>query len=220
MKVYSIFNSIDGEVNAFHQGAFTTFIRFSGCNLQCSYCDTKYAQDYGSGKEMSVYEIIEEVKKIGCEKVTLTGGEPLLQPSTPELIEVLLTSGYSVSVETNGTIAPPYFDEGRKINWVMDWKLPNSGMSEYMKRVNFLGLWGTDFVKFVIRNRKDYEAAVTERFRLLSVGCFAKFAFSPVHNVLDPAELIEWMKEDKLFDVIVNLQIHKYIWGECPGREV
>ena len=216
MRVYSIFNSIDGEVNQWGQGRFSTFIRFSGCNLRCNYCDTKYAQDMDCGKEMSVEEILEEVKKIGCRKITITGGEPLLQAEMKDFLYLLFNQGYKVSIESNGSFRPilnlPYC-------WVMDWKLASSGMSEYMNLENFRDLSSEDFVKFVIQDRLDYDDALVVIKRLRILECYATFAFSPAQDKIDPADLIEWMKEDKLFDVIVNLQLHKYMWGKNPGKE-
>lgn len=214
MKVYSIFNSIDGEVNLWGQGHFSTFIRLAGCNFEkrpCKYCDTKYAQSKDSGKEMSIEQIVEEVEKIGCKKVTITGGEPLLQgEEVRKLTRKLWFAKHHTSIETNGSF--PLLRGVFVGSWVIDWKLTGSGMGEYMKVEHFTPLSANDFVKFVILDKPDYEEAKLVCSILRKKGCGATFAFSPVRNILNPSELIDWMKRDRLFEVIINLQLHKYIW--------
>ena len=211
MRIFSIFNSIEGEVcGVGRQGQFSTFIRLAGCNLRCNYCDTSYAQSKDSGKEMSIEQIVKEVVKIGCKKITITGGEPLLQGEELKvLIKELWFSKYYMSIETNGSFPPSI---KFLASWVMDYKLSSSGMNKYMKEENFFSLGSNDFVKFVIQNELDYTEAKRVRLLLRKGGCDAPFAFSPIHGMFDPAELIDWMKRDRLFDVIINLQLHKYIW--------
>lgn len=213
MKIYSIFKSIDGEVNHFHQGRISTFIRFSGCNLRpfCTYCDTKYALKKDSGKKMNVDQIIKEVKKLGCKKVTITGGEPLMQfDGFLELTIALWHNGCFVSVETNGS----YILNGINIgSWIVDYKLKSSGVCEtkMIPYSEFCKLNYHDFIKFVISDRDDYCQAITVMKTLRKVGCIANFAFSPAHSSLNPLTLMKWLDEDKINDVIINLQFHKYL---------
>lgn len=208
MRVYSIFRSISGEVDRFHQGVFTTFIRTAGCNLRCKYCDTPYAQDLNAGKEMGVEEIVERVSQLKCPKVTITGGEPLLQPDFFSLTKALALKGVLISVETNGSCltSPLAVD-----SWVVDYKLTNSGMKSEMDEKAFLSLRASDFVKFVVGSWEDCIEAVYVRKELESRGCGAKFAFSPLHGELHPKWLIRYLDCLDQFDAIVNLQIHKYI---------
>jgi len=205
MRIYSIFTSIDGEVNGWGQGGFSTFIRFAGCNLRCKYCDTIYAQGGFSGKEMSVTEILVRIESRGCKKLTITGGEPLFQlPGLEELVHYL--SRYDITLETNGSFFVPNWLSGRNI--VMDYKLESSGQTVKMNLDNFKGLKKTDFVKFVVKDRVDYDQAkkVMEK-----VGGYSpvKFAFSPCYETMEGKKLVDWLIEDKLFDCIVNVQIHK-----------
>jgi len=206
--VYSIFRSISGEVDRFHQGVFTTFIRTAGCNLRCKYCDTLYAQDHNAGKEISVEEIVVRVLHLKCPKVTITGGEPLLQPDFFLLTKALAGRQILISVETNGSCltSPLAVD-----SWVVDYKLTNSGMRSRMNEKAFLPLRSPDFVKFVVGSLEDCIEAVEIRMKLESRGCGAKFAFSPLHGELDPKDLIQHLERLEQFDAIVNLQLHKYI---------
>lgn len=212
MKIYEIFLSIDGEVNYFHQGCFTTFIRFAGCNFlenPCKYCDTKYALKLSGGKEMSVDGVVDEVKKLKCKKITITGGEPLLQKKEFEqLTSKLWYEGFKISVETNGSFPPSAYGIG---SWIVDFKLPSSGNSSQMKDENFICLSSSDFVKFVIMNENDYSEAIDVMSRLRKKGCRAKFAFSPVFGTGVEKNLISWLSQDALFDTIVNVQIHKFL---------
>lgn len=211
MRIYEIFTSIDGEVNGYYQGRITTFVRFAGCNnLNCSYCDTTYAQDPNSGTEMSVGEVVERVKELGCRKVTITGGEPLLQRKEfNELTFELWHSKHFISVETNGTFSTVgCYGVG---SWVMDFKLPSSGCFDRMNHDNFKWLNSSDWVKFVISDRNDYDTAKIEMHYLKSIGCNAHFAFSPAFGVGPQKTLVDWLIEDKEFDVVINLQLHKLI---------
>ena len=216
MKIYEIFQSIDGEVNYFHQGCITTFIRVAGCNFwknPCLYCDTKYAADPNSGKEMEVKEIIDIVSKLGGHKITITGGEPLFQMKEfYELTKKLYHSGFNTSVETNGSLPLEGYGVG---SWVTDFKLPGSGNYDKMDHKLFVGLNSSDFVKFVITDKNDYRTAIREKNYLQSDGCHAKFAFSPVFGPCRTLEnrmpIVDWLIQDKVFDAIINVQIHKIL---------
>jgi len=206
MRIFSIFSSIEGEVSLFYQGGLTVFIRCAGCNLRCKYCDTKYALPMDSGEEMSVDEIVTKVGEFGISRVTITGGEPLLQKELFELTRALWGRGYKISVETNGSM--DLIGHGVS-GWVVDYKLPSSGeMSEMITEVFLRPI---DFVKFVILDRDDYEVALVVRRSLIEKGCTAKFAFSPVYGLMDPAQLVSWLVEDRVDGAILNVQLHKLI---------
>ena len=209
MRVFSIFLSVDGETNLWGQGRFSTFIRLAGCNLACSYCDTQRARPLDAGNEMLVEDIMKDVHTLGCKKITITGGEPLLQSEElKDLIEALWFSGHHISVETNGSFAPTLRFVG---SWVMDYKLPSSGMQKHMVDEYFGFLGTNDYVKFVIQDEKDYREACLVRKRLGEVGCEATFAFGVVFGRLSPKVLIEWLKRDGILDVQINTQLHKLL---------
>ena len=160
LNVQAIFDSIDGEANGFDgAGQLTTFIRLKGCQLRCSYCDTKYAQNSKPENWMTVDEIIQQVH---FPKVTITGGEPLLQRTnlTP-LVDKLLEDAHGITIETNGT-EPPLAEidtSFKELRYVVDFKLPSSGMIEHMNSMVFSSLETTDVIKFVISDKEDYKYA-------------------------------------------------------------
>jgi len=203
MKINEIFLSIDGEVNSFGgQGIWSTFIRFQGCNLNCSYCDTLQAQNPAKGYEMSIDEIVRQADNIGCRKVTITGGEPFFQSEDLyHLEEELINRRYKISIETNGS----YHLWGCKSPVIMDYKLPSSGQEDKMDLSNFFVLRSIDYIKFVIGSKEDYDRAR----EILSRAAKAKLAFSPDLNILSANTLMDWMKKDKLFNVQLNVQLHK-----------
>ena len=209
MRVYSIFESMDGEVNCQHTGCLTTFIRLAGCNLYCKYCDSKKAQSAIAGTEMSVETILTNIYSEG--KVTITGGEPLLQRVEVNLLaQKLAGKGRFVTIETNGTL--PISPFARLVTYIVDCKLGNSGHAEAINLHAFDGLRrGLDYVKFVISDRSDFEEATHAKKDLTGDGCGATFAFSPAYKVLDPKELLEWMWQAGLTDCVLNLQLHKLI---------
>lgn len=221
MIIRSIFQSIDGEVSRFHQGRISTFIRLAGCNLRCEYCDTKYAQDSESGEERAVEDIIRTVIQYGSPKVTITGGEPLVQAETPLLISSLLRLGFMVSVETNGSLPIPESIqyEHENLCWIMDYKTLYSGMNHRMDLENFLFLRKGDFVKFVVSGVEDIDNACFVREQLRLLGSKVTFAFSPVFGKMEPASLVEEMKRRKLLDCIFSYQIHKLIWPNIDASK-
>ena len=216
LMVYSIFLSIDGEVNLYGQGGFATFVRLAGCNLKCMWCDTPYAGDYKDGNEMFLDEIIDRIESFGCKKITITGGEPLFQPNALKyLCQELWHKGYKMTVETNGSLVPNGLYGVS--SWVVDYKLPSSGMMKEMQPdETFLNLTTSDYIKFVIATKKDYDQAKTTLIRWDNKrGVHAKIVFSPFLEKLDVKQLISWMKEDELFGIILNLQLHKLVdFGE------
>ena len=205
MKVCEIFKSIQGEST--YAGLPCIFVRLTGCNLRCSYCDTTYAYDEGS--EMTTRKIIESVRDCGLNLVEITGGEPLLQPDVLPLISQLLDSGVKVLVETNGSVDIGDVDKRAAI--IMDVKTPGSGMSDRLLMANFDLLKRIDEVKFVITDRSDYEwARELVRQHRLSDKC--TILFSPAYRQLESADLSGWIIDDNL-PVRLNLQLHKYIYS-------
>ena len=216
LRIKAMFNSIDGEVNCFEgAGQFSTFIRFAGCSLGCKYCDTVYAQDKDSGELLSVDEIWRRVERMGCNKITITGGEPLEQ--NEGLFELLYTRPFchDISIETNGAHHIEQYDGFKNVRFVMDYKLPSSGVYDKMINKNLELLEPEDYVKFVIQDFHDYKIA-----KGLLPWIEAKIAFAPVWGKLDPRKLVEWIQKDKLYNVHLNVQLHKYIWSECVNSEI
>ena len=205
LKVNEIFKSIQGEGS--FVGKLCSFVRLTGCNLRCSYCDTKYA--YKKGDDLSIEEITQRVKTLGQNLVEITGGEPLLQKETFELIDTLIKRKYIVLIETNGTISIKNINQHAII--ILDLKCPGSKMSANMLWENIEYLRKKDEVKFVIGNRKDYDWAKTIVAKYNLSQRVNSVHFSPVYDKLVPKELVEWICSDNL-DVRVQIQIHKYIW--------
>jgi 7-carboxy-7-deazaguanine synthase len=214
MIINSIFNSIDGECNNWGQGTFSTFIRFAGCNFSiegtpCSYCDTPDAQEKDAGQDMTYYEILKVVEKYGCKKITITGGEPLMQNDFRTLLSALVTRNYQISVETNGSFSIlNYFKWYKDLCWIVDYKLQ---FPEKMVTEAFIFLTEKDFVKFVIADIIDLWNAVEVKKELVKQGCRARFFFSPLKGGIDVKTLIKTIQEHKLFDWSLNFQIHKFL---------
>lgn len=208
MKVFDIFESINGEVTGAYQGSICTFIRLAGCNLHCSYCDTEYALEEGCGKEMSIAEIYDAVEKLGNENVTITGGEPLCQARELYKLVGILYENHTVAVETNGSFLPDT-DAPMVSSWVIDYKLPSSGMEKFMDIKNFACLNDKDFVKFVISNREDFDRAVEVMKEIKKLDGFPTFAFSPCWGEIHVKQLLLWLKESNIKNVVINVQIHK-----------
>ena len=218
-KVIEIFGSIDGEGR--RAGELTTFIRLSGCNLKCSWCDTNYSQDGKCGTMMSLNEIIEQVERIGYKNITVTGGEPLIHNEIDMLLEALSNRFYDVNVETNGTINPKKYiiDSNYKNVWfTIDYKSKSSGMQHAMNIDNFVYLRDCDVIKFVVGNREELEDAYAFMLeledKLLSEHTQVPLVyFSPVFGMIEPVQIVEFMKEKNLSSrVRVQLQLHKIIW--------
>lgn len=206
LTINEIFHSIQGEST--HSGRPCVFVRLTACDLRCSWCDTPYA--FTEGRKMSVDEVLARVQAYGCPVVEVTGGEPLLQQDVYALMDRLLAAGRTVLVETGGHLSIDRVP-GAVVK-IVDVKCPGSGESDRTHWGNLDLLAPHDEVKFVIRDREDYEYArgVVARHRL--VGRVAAVLFSPVHGVLEPKLLAGWILEDRL-DVRLQLQAHKYIWG-------
>lgn len=203
-----IFASIQGETS--FVGLPFSFVRLTGCNLRCRYCDTTYA--YDDGEEFSVADVVSRVSFFGIPRVTVTGGEPLLQPDAFSLVSTLLDGGRTVLVETNGTVPLAALD--RRAVKIMDVKCPGSGEADKTLRENFAALSPRDEVKFVLTSADDYRYAREVVERHGKGGAF-QVLFSPAFGLLPPEQLAGWMVGDRL-DARFQLQLHKLVWG--PGR--
>jgi 7-carboxy-7-deazaguanine synthase len=206
LTINEIFHSIQGEST--HTGLPCVFVRLTACDLRCSWCDTPYA--FHEGRKMSVDDVAAAVAAFECPVVEITGGEPLLQPDVYPLMHKLLDRGYTVLLETGGHRSIERVPPG--VIRIVDVKCPASGESGKNEWSNIDRLTPTDEVKFVIQDRGDYEFAkdVIGRYRL-DTRC-GTVLMSPVHGVLAPRELAEWILADRL-PVRLQLQAHKYIWS-------
>ncbi|MBQ1851599.1 MAG: putative 7-carboxy-7-deazaguanine synthase QueE [Paludibacteraceae bacterium] len=208
MKVVEKFISIDGEGPT--AGALSVFVRFAGCNLRCAWCDTSYAWDTTADvTDMSASEIADYIKSTGIGHVTITGGEPLLQPGLIGLLSRL--ADYQVHIETNGAIPVEQFRVGDNIHFVIDYKLPDSGMEERMHLPNLASVRKTDAYKFVIASNRDLDKAV-KIVRQYNLEEKTQVYFSTVFGKMEPAVVVERMKSEKFNGVKIQLQLHKFIW--------
>lgn len=205
------FVSINGEGT--RAGELAVFLRFSRCNLNCSFCDTRWAnEDSVSVQQMITEELLSYVKSTGVKNVTLTGGEPLLQLGIANLITELEKGGFTVEIETNGSV--PIGDLAmlpRRPSFTLDYKLPGSGMENFMCLENYLYLSSDDTVKFVVGDLADLNRAV-EIIRAFDLTSRCHVYFSPVFGKIDPDTIVSFMKENTINGVRLQLQLHKYIW--------
>ena len=202
--VNEIFHSIQGESS--HMGRPCVFIRLTYCNLRCSYCDTEYA--FEEGQKMSLVDILARLESFGCKLVEVTGGEPLFQEGALELMHVLCDAGYEVLLETGGSLDISAVDP--RVKRIVDFKCPGSAMEKKNLWANVDVLRSTDEVKFVIRDRPDFEWAL-EKIRHLHIDKRCTVLMSPVFGALEPIDLAQWILECGL-PVRFQLQMHKYIW--------
>ena len=216
-NVVEKFVSINGE--AAHAGELACFIRFAGCNLNCSYCDTAWAnkQDVLS-EALTCEEIYDYIVRSGVFNVTLTGGEPLLQPDIDKLLYKLSQNhNLRTEVDTNGSIdVSEYFGLGGNIEFTIDYKLPGSGMSDKMCLNNFKNVRPVDTVKFVVSDYNDLEEAkkVIDYYGLADK---TRVYLSSAFNIITPRDIVAFMIENNMNKVRIQLQMHKYIWE--PDRK-
>lgn len=210
LRINEIFFSIQGEST--RVGLPTIFIRLTGCPLRCRYCDTAYA--FHDGEKMSIESIIQSISQYRAKHVTVTGGEPLAQRTCHELLSRLCDEGFRVSLETSGAINLEKVDE--RVMKIMDIKTPGSTEEDKNKfeNINYLNL--QDQIKFVICNRADYDWSKRKLIEY-NLTDICEVLFSPEHESLNPTELADWILEDKL-NVRLQLQIHKYLWGNIKGK--
>ena len=204
LKINEIYYSIQGESTK--AGLPCVFVRLTFCNLRCTYCDTEYA--FYEGKDLSIGDIMEEVRKYNCSLVEITGGEPLFQEESYILMKQLADDGFEVLLETGGSLPINNIDQRVKI--IMDLKTPSSGMLKKNMYENINYLKKDDEVKFVIGSREDYlwSKQIIEKYDLNKKNAIL---FSVVFGKLLPIELVNWILEDKL-NVRFQLQMHKFIW--------
>ena len=205
VRVSEIFASIQGETS--YVGLPFAFVRLTGCNLRCRYCDTTYA--YDDGEEFPLDQVVLRVATFGIPRVMVTGGEPLLQEETPALVEALLALGHTVLVETNGTVPLSPLDQ-RAVK-IMDVKCPGSGEAGKTDWENFSRLSARDEVKFVLSSEEDYRFA-RDVIRKYGKNRPFKVLLSPAFGLLPPERLAGWMVGDAI-DARFQLQLHKLVWG-------
>jgi len=210
LRLTEIFFSLQGETGTV--GLPTVFIRLTGCPLRCQYCDTSYA--FTGGTIYTLDQILQQVKSYKTHYVTVTGGEPLAQKACLELLRQLCDEGYEVSLETSGALDVSEVDP--RVVKVVDLKTPGSGEMSKNLLSNLQHLLPHDQVKFVICNREDYEWS-RQMLALEALQERCQVLFSASHQEQSAAELADWILQDQL-PVRFQLQLHKYLWGNVPGR--
>jgi 7-carboxy-7-deazaguanine synthase len=208
MKINEIFFSLQGE--GLLVGTPSIFIRTSGCNLRCTYCDTTYA--YTKGTEMTIQEILEEVTKYPCTQICITGGEPLVQRQTISLIDCFIKKNYKVCLETNGSFSIQKLIGKKSLIISLDIKCPSSGSHEDMNMNNILALSKKDQLKFIIKNKEDYLYA---KHILKKYEPICTVFFQPVWGT-NPKTLASRILHDGLH-VRLSIQLHKIVWGVKRG---
>ena len=211
-KVVEIFSSINGEGTK--AGQLAVFVRLKGCNLNCSYCDTKWANEAdASYTSMTEQEIYDRIKKTGIKNVTITGGEPLYRENMAELLTYLSNdNSLFIEIETNGSVGlAPYMAIGDNISFTMDYKLPSSDMESRMCLANFELLRACDMVKFVSGSREDLKKALEIITKYKLQGRVNTY-ISPVFGKIEPKDIVQFMLDNNLNDINLQLQMHKVIW--------
>lgn len=211
LRITEIFLSLQGETT--YTGLPTAFVRLTGCPLRCGYCDSAYA--FNGGSLFSLSEIMERVEAFQVRHVTVTGGEPLAQPGALTLLEQLCGAGYTVSLETSGALDVSAVDA--RVAKIIDVKTPGSGEVERNRWENFAYCGPRDQVKFVLTDRADYDWAKRVLLEQGSIHRCGEILFSPVTPGLAARDLADWIVADRL-QVRFQLQLHKLLWGEEPGR--
>lgn len=208
IPIIEVFNSIEGE--GVRAGKLCTFVRTAGCNLRCSFCDTTYS--YEGGTLMELKQILNEVEKLSCKLITITGGEPLLHREVREcLIPWLLERGYDVNIETNGSIGITNVVRHRhdKLIFTVDWKSPSSGMNSKMLIDNLAAMTSKDVLKFVVGSDED----LNEMLRVITTyDIRAQIYVSPVFGEIEMSHIVDFMKEHKLYNVKLQCQLHKIVY--------
>ncbi|MFC0708221.1 7-carboxy-7-deazaguanine synthase QueE [Azorhizophilus paspali] len=211
LRITEIFHSLQGETRT--AGLPTVFVRLTGCPLRCGYCDTAYAFSGGSVLPLSV--ILERVASYGPRYVCVTGGEPLAQPNSIELLHLLCDAGYEVSLETSGAFDISVVD--CRVSRVLDLKTPDSGEVARNRYANMTLLTRNDQMKFVLCSRQDYEWAVSKLIEYRLDERVGEVLFSPSYGQLEGRELADWIVADNL-PVRLQLQLHKILWNDARGR--
>ena len=219
-NISEIFGSIEGEGT--RTGELTTFIRFYGCNLRCSWCDSSYSYTNNDYTKMTLQEIITKVKEIGYRNITITGGEPLIQQDIQILINTLCSDKYYVNIETNGSvdISTFRFVGYNNLFFTMDYKCPSSNMNSHMLLQNYKALNKNDVVKFVVADTQDLDKAYAFIKDLKYMYNMANtqeveyplFYISPVFNKIELKDIVQYMKDKNMEGVRLQVQLHKIIW--------
>jgi 7-carboxy-7-deazaguanine synthase len=210
LRITEIFLSLQGEADT--AGIPTAFVRLTGCPLRCEYCDTAYA--FHGGEWWSIERIVERVREFAVRHVCVTGGEPLAQKNCLPLLSALCDAGLRVSLETSGALPVAAVDA--RVVKVVDVKTPASGEAQRNLYAQLSALAPTDLIKFVIADRGDYEWS-RAKLAELQLARHCAVLFSPSHGRLPPGELADWILGDRL-PVRLQVQLHKYLWGDQPGR--
>lgn len=210
MKVIEIFESIEGEGK--RAGIPCTFVRLAGCNLRCSYCDTTYSYSDEGAITMTPKQIVDKCFDFGPSKVTVTGGEPLIHENINELLNLLVDEGFEVNVETNGSVELPNVDTRHPCSdlfYTIDYKCPSSEMCEAMDLDNLNKLTEQDVLKFVVGDDLDLvrASAVVKQYKPK-----AQIYFSPVFGQIAMSSIVDFMKEQSLYNCKIQAQLHKIIW--------
>ncbi len=236
LRILSVYEALDGEANAFHQGSWTVFVRTAGCSVGCQWCDTMYSWSFKRGKEYTPQELVGVIAQVGAaKKITLTGGEPLEQPhdAVMQLLQYLLYRKYKITIETAGTEPVGWLKQlSPDVALVLDFKLPSSKVKKHMILDNFTGLDERHVVKFVVADEDDYQSMISvARILRRDQRCEARFVMSPLNRVVagkhihdSVCTLEEWvekMKRDRLssLDIGLNLQLHKIIYPHNARSE-
>ncbi|NWG39017.1 MAG: 7-carboxy-7-deazaguanine synthase QueE [Hydrogenophilaceae bacterium] len=210
LRLTEIFYSLQGETS--RVGLPTVFIRLSGCPLRCAWCDTSYS--FSGGETWQLADILDKTAGFGAQYVTVTGGEPLAQANCLPLLTALCDSGYDVSLETSGALDISGVDS--RVSRIVDIKPPGSGEVDRVRWENLSLLNRSDEIKFVLADREDYDWA----FAVMQRDDFPKdvpVLFSPVHGMLEPSMLADWMLKDRV-PARLQLQLHKILWGDERAR--
>lgn len=210
LRIAEVFVSLQGE--ALTAGIPTQFIRLTGCPLRCQYCDTAYA--FTGGEWQSIDDLVASALASGVSHVCVTGGEPLSQSNCLTLLARLCDEGLSVSLETSGAVSVAAVDT--RVSKVLDLKTPGSGEEPRNIWDNLQHLTAHDQIKFVICDRADYDWAL-QRLELYRLDSLCPVFFSPSHEQLEARELADWLVKDRA-PVRLQLQLHKYLWGNSPGH--
>jgi 7-carboxy-7-deazaguanine synthase len=210
LRLTEVFLSLQGETS--RAGIPTVFVRLTGCPLRCLWCDTTYS--FQGGETVTLTDLLRRIADYGVATVCVTGGEPLAQKNCPALLAALCDAGYSVSLETSGALDISGVDP--RVSRIVDLKPPGSGEDARNRWENLAHLTPHDEIKFVIADRADYEWA-RELLRDEQLARRCPVLFSPVQGELPPAQLAEWVLADRL-PVRMQVQLHKILWGNTPGR--
>lgn len=210
LRINEIFHSLQGEADTV--GFPTVFVRLTGCPLRCRYCDTEYA--FHAGDWHDIEAILERVRAFGTRHVCVTGGEPLAQPNCLKLLARLCDAGFDVSLETSGAMDIAAVDA--RVSRVLDVKTPGSQEESRNRTANFALLTRRDQVKFVVCSREDFDWS-RQYVREHALGSRCQVLFSPSYGEVSPTALAEWILAERL-DVRFQLQLHKILWGDVPGK--